>query len=528
MKIRYILLVVTLSFSINSFSQWLNFEDETGSRIIVSNVTGNADVNAVDDQEKDLAVGDFDKDSFVDLVVVRKTPFSSPGAKTDLLFMNRSGVLTDETDLYAPEFLSDATDSRDIICIDVNNDTWLDLFIISTFEDQPKLFMNQGNDINGDWLGFIDESSTRLPTITVNPIQFCAGWGGDLTGNNSSDLYLINYAPSGNAKDVLLINDGTGNFTDETIARLGDLRNSSFGTGVEFHDVDNDLDLDIVKNLGLNDVSPFNTKGTLILFNNGDATFTNWDKLPGANPYMFTAGDLNNNGMLDFYLVDDAADYVDHVNSVVIDQSVTATQSAIPTNRTNGFGGNVKMIDLDDDGDLDVGLSSVDTDLPPCETAANRRFIIFENDGIHNGNLIHPYGATMNTWNVSTFDHDFIDINNDGFMDMILGTCDGYKIFMQEDTTLSNESVTTENTIRLSPNPNNGLMDISIDRNLITNLEITIYSVQGKLITSINNEDIVRFNNSLRLDIRKFVNSGMYFLKLISNEGTITRKIIIE
>ena len=528
MKTKYAFLVVTLSFFINSYSQWINFDDETVSRIIVSNVTGNTDINAVDDQEKDLAVGDFDKDSFVDLVVVRKTPFSSPGAKTDLLFMNRNGVLTDETDLYAPEFLSDATDSRDIICIDVNNDTWPDLFIISTFEDQPKLFMNQGDDINGDWLGFIDESSTRLPTITVNPIQFCAGWGGDLTGNNFNDLYLINYSPAGNALDVLLINDGTGNFTDETQTRLGDLRNSSFGTGVEFHDVDNDLDLDIVKNLGLNDISPFNTKGTLILFNNGDATFTNWDKLPGANPYMFTAGDLNNNGMLDFYLVDDLADYVDHISSFNVDIDVTATQSALPTNRTDGFGGNVKMIDLDNDGDLDLGLSSVDTDLPPCETGANRKFIIFENDGIHSGNLIHPYGATMNTWNVSTFDHDYIDINKDGFMDMILGTCDGYKIFMQEDTTLSNNSIKIENLISISPNPNSGIMDVSIDTAILSNLTIEILSVQGKLIKSIDNDEIIKSNSGLRLDIGKHVNSGLFFLKFTSTNGITVKKIIIK
>jgi len=247
MKIKYTFFLLTILVSTNTYSQWLDFNDETDTRITITNVTGNSDVNAVDDQEKDLAIGDFDRDSFMDLVVVRKAPFSSPGAKTDLLFMNRNGVLTDETDLYAPEFLSDVTDSRDVICVDVNNDDWPDLFVISTFEDQPKLFINQGNDSNGDWQGFEDESSTRLPTITVNPIQFCAGWRGDLTGNDYNDLYMINYAPSGNARDVLLINDGTGNFTDETISRLGDLRNSSFGTGVEFHDVDNDLDLDIVK-----------------------------------------------------------------------------------------------------------------------------------------------------------------------------------------------------------------------------------------------------------------------------------------
>lgn len=528
MKIKYTFLLLALFTYTNTYSQWVDFDDETDTRIVVTNVTGNTDMNAVDDQEKDLAVGDFDRDSFMDMVVVRKSPFSSPGPKTDLLFMNRNGVLTDETDIYAPEFLSDATDSRDVICVDVNNDDWPDLFVISTFEDQPKLFINQGNDINGDWQGFEDESSTRLPTITVNPIQFCAGWGGDLTGNNSNDLYMINYAPSGNAKDVLLINDGSGNFTDETIARLGDLRNSSFGTGVEFHDVDNDLDLDIVKNLGLNDIGPFNTKGTIILFNNGDATFTNWQRLPGPNPYMFTAGDLDDNGMLDFYLVDDAADYVNKISSVTVDNSVTSTQYAMPTDRTDGFGGNVKLVDLDGDGDLDLGLSSVDTDLPPCETSENRRFIIFENDGLQSGNLIHPYGATINSWNVSTFDHDYIDINSDGLMDMILGTCDGYKIFIQDNPALSIENTDPNFIAKINPNPSNGLITVTLNEPVLYDFSLSIYSINGKQLLTIDENNSVRIANNIKIDIRNQISSGIYFLKIKSEKGVITKKVIIN
>lgn len=527
MKRKITTTVVAVFFCFNMYSQWINFNDETNFRIVISNVADNDDPNAVDDQEKDLAVGDFDNDSFMDLVVVRKAPFSNPGPKTDLLFMNRNGVLVDQTDIYAPEFLSNQSDSRDVICIDVNNNGWLDLFVISTFGDQPQLYINQGNDLGGNWLGFVDESSTRLPIVTVNIIQFCAGWGGDLTGNGFADLYMINYDGSGLALDVLFINDGTGHFTEESQSRMGDLRNSSFGTGVEFHDVDNDGDLDIVKNLGLNNIPPFNTKGAIVLFNNGDGSFTNFYKLPGDDSYMFTAGDLDDNGMLDFYIVDDNRDYVDVVTGFDVDQSLTVTQEFLQTNRTDEFGGNVKMIDLDGDGDLDVGLSSVDTDLPPCETGQNRRFIIFENEGDHSGDLIHPYGSDMNDWNLSTYDHDYIDINSDGFMDIILGTCDGYKIFMQEPI-LSIENPNFGETIHVYPNPNNGVMNVTIDAVNSAYVTMELFTINGRLLTTISHDIVLSNVLKVDLDLRHFIETGMYFLKLTTNNGSVTKKIIIE
>ncbi|MDC8002456.1 T9SS type A sorting domain-containing protein [Aureisphaera galaxeae] len=523
MKYLYLSLFLLLSTSTSLYGQWLDWIDQTDSRIVITNINDNDDPAKVDDQEKDLAVGDFDNDGFMDLVIVRKASFSTPGAKTDLLLMNRNGVLEDETDLHIPEFLSDNTDARDVICVDVNGDTWMDLFLVSTFDDQPKLFINQGNDGNGDWQGFVDESSTRLPTLTVSIIQFCAGWAGDLTGNGAPDLYMVNYDSSGTALDVLFINDGSGNFTEEAQTRMGDLRNSSFGTGVEFHDVDNDGDLDIVKNLGLNDVAPFNDKGTIALFNNGDGTFTNWFKLPGDATYMFTAGDLNDDGMMDFYEVDDFADYVNYITGFVVDQSLTITTAALPTNRTDNWGGNVKMIDLDGDGDLDVGMSSVDTDEPPCETGEDRRYIIFENEGLNSGDLVHPYGATINPWNVSTYDHDYIDINNDGKMDMILGTCDGYQIFMQAPLLSTNESE-LKNEVSIYPNPTYGLLQVRLENIPAATLEL--YSLTGSVITSQTYDSVS--NTPIEMNISSLTQSGVYFLKVNTDSGTVTKKIIVQ
>ncbi len=529
MKKATLFTLVLSLIAISAHSQWIDWEDETEDRIVVTNIIDNDDASLVDDQEKDLAIGDFDNDSFVDLVVVRKFPFSNPGKRMDLLFMNRDGVLTDETDIHAPGFISNPTDARDVFCTDVNNDDWLDIVVISTFDDPPRLYINQGEDGNGDWLGFVDESNTRLPDLSsVTPFQYCAVAAADITGDGAVEIYMTNYAFGEVAPDILLVNDGTGVFTDQTEARVGDLRNSSFGTAIEFHDVDNDGDKDIVKNLGLAPIEPFNDQGVFAIFNNGDGTFTNWHRFPTNTSYMMTGGDFNEDGQMDFYIVDDSADYIHYIEGFEVDQSLTISQEFIPTSRTDEFGGNIKLADLDGDGDLDVGMSSVDVDEPPCFTGINRRFIIFENEGDASGSIIHPYGSAISDWNISTYDHDYIDLNNDGFLDMILADCEGYTVFMNQTESLSVDDVAVNDFATVFPNPSNGKFTITADASKANKLTGKLYNITGQLLTT----EIYDFtaSNALQIDIRDVVNAqGVYFLTLSTPEGKIsTQKIIIE
>jgi len=536
MKNRILLIVIVLFSSGNMFSQsqWIEFVDQTDNRITILNINDNEDPNLVDDMEKDFVVGDYDNNGFDDLIIVRKAPFSFAGAKTDLLLMNDgNGILEDRTHIYAPEFLSDSTDARDARPIDADGDGWMDIFIVSTFDDQPKLFMNLGNDSNGDWLGFADDSVNRLPIITLDLIQFCAAAIGDLTGNGANDIFMVNYDSSGLALDVLFINDGSGNFTEETQTRMGDLRNSSFGTATELHDVDNDGDLDIIKNLGLGPVAPFNVQGLKILFNNGNGTFTNFQNAPGPTPYMFNGGDLNNDGLLDYYAVDDGQDYVNFTIAMQLDQEIIFDQQMIDSDRTDVWGGNVKMIDLDADGDLDITIASVDTDEPPCETSVDegqnggvRVFTLFENEGLHSGNIIDPYANTTQPWNISNYDQDFIDINNDGALDIIMGTCEGYKVFMQETNLLAMEDVVFSAAIQVYPNPTNGVVNISVREEIgAEDMFVKVYSVTGKMITTFNNDS--SFGN-FQFNLADHVTSGIYFLEFTLDNRILTKKIIIE
>lgn len=410
-------------------AQWVWFREESSTRLVLSSVAVN------DDEEKDIGIGDFNKDGWIDVIVVRKEPFSTPGARADVLLMNEKGTLTDRTMSLAPQFISNPTDSRDVLVADLDGDTWLDLLLANTFTDQPVYYRNRGEDGKGNWLGFVDESQTRIPDIfPVNQAmgpQFCAVWSGDLTGDGSPELYFSNYEGAGGTTDALLVNNGSGVFTDETTARLGNLANVAFGTSVEFHDVDNDGDLDILKMSTLYDTPPFDPRGIFVLFNNGSGDFTQFPtaRFPAVDPYMFTGAFLNQDAFLDFYVVNDSGDQLVSITAVMPNGPLTLASTKINAPRTTGFGGNVKLADLDGDGDLDVGLAPIDVDIANCGLG-DPQFALMRNNG--SAVFTEPWGTNENqNFHIDPHDFAFLDINRDGREDMFMGLCTGWAVFVQ-------------------------------------------------------------------------------------------------
>jgi hypothetical protein len=413
-------------------AQWLDWADETSTRLTLTSVATS------DPEEKDMWAADLNNDGKEDLIVVRKQPFSTstqPG-KSNLLLMNVGGILTDQTSLYAPEFISSVNFARDVFVGDFDGDNWKDVVIANTFSQQPTFYRNRGTDIMGNWLGLINESATRFPVLTDDTPLFCAVWGGDVNGDGALDIYFVNYKPNsggGTAKDFLLINNGSGYFSNESQARLGNLRNSAFGTAVQITDMDNDGDMDIIKNTTLYNVAPWNARGVIVLFNDGTGNFINWQNLvPASSPYMFEIADFNADGKKDLYVVDDGSDYVLTLNSIVANTSLNVTKTNLGFSSSSGFGGNVHAADLDLDGDMDIGVADVDVDIPPCNS--NRRLAIYRNN---NGVFTDPYGATIFSWADNSYDFAFLDINGDGLKDFVTGLCGGYGLIMNDNCGLA-------------------------------------------------------------------------------------------
>lgn len=423
------ILIVAISLSFNAHAQWLDWIDITETNLTLSSVANS------DDEEKDMEPADLNNDGYTDIIVARKNPFSSSNVppKSDLLLMNLEGELVDQTALYASGFIDNPTHARDVYIEDLDGDGWKDVIFANTFEQLPSYYRNLGNDEDGNWLGLVEETASRFPTTLDDPPLICAVKGGDIDDDGDLDLYFVNYKQgNGAAKDFIYINDGNGNFTEEAEGRLGELRNSAFGTEGELKDMDNDGDLDIIKVSTLFGVPPWNSSGVFILYNNGDGTFENWQNISSGvapAPYMIEIEDFNQDGKLDLYIITDNPDVVLTADQLTPDINITYTSQIVNTPSVNSFGGNLHTADFDLDGDLDIAVADVDVDIPPCNSG--RRFALLRND---DGFFSDPYaGVELPDWATNTYDFSIFDLNNDDLPDFILGKCEGYSVYLSDN-----------------------------------------------------------------------------------------------
>ncbi len=397
----------------------MRFDDVSTGNMIAA-----AELGVDDAEEKDLAVGDLNRDGWPDLVIVRKRPFSLPGGRPNALFINDQGTMVESSATLAPAF-TEATDDRDVALADLDGDGWLDVVTAPTFGDAPRVYINRGATQSGVWLGLeFEPQAGRIPGFVPAP-KFCAVAAGDVNGDGSLDLYFADYENS--LEDRLLINDGNGFFTDETAGRLTpEMVESVFGTSALILDLNNDGWNDIVKvNSSGNNAPPGSSPTAVRVFTNaGGGQFDRLDLVYTVQPYMAASGDFNNDQRPDLFAVDDGQD------AVLLNQTATGGPPAFAGTTvsnspdTTGFGGNLAVADLDGDGFLDIVVSDVDTDIPGCD----RRLAILRNNGT--GNFTDPLAGQSRPWKTSgTFDAAAADFNRDGVMDLWAGTCTGNRLF---------------------------------------------------------------------------------------------------
>ncbi|MEX2498854.1 MAG: FG-GAP-like repeat-containing protein [Wenzhouxiangellaceae bacterium] len=459
-------------------AQWVNFADETSTRFP-------ADLLA-DPYEKDFIFGDVDRNGFDDLIVVRMLPFAAAGGldvtdgpQRNYLLLNFDGRFYDcsagapECDAAGitsdpiPGFASPGMD-RDVFLADINEDGWDDIVTTTTFGDQPQVYLNQ-KQTGGVWNGF-QQVSGAIPSFSSGP-RFCAAGFGDVSGDGIADILFTEYA--GFLDDRLLIGNGDGTFEDLTDTRMDDVvAEARFGTDAHIVDMDGDGDKDIVKVSGSTcgtpcDDDPGSASGVWVHYNeDGEFRSATSFKVYDRAPYMTEPGDFDGDGNIDLYIVDDNRDHLLMNRGGRNDFSeIEIAESP----KTDKWGGNVKIADIDADDALDVAVADVDTDAPGCKGAPTPdNWLVLlrgQKTGPGDYRLFDPvaldlglttesaWTASLPDWlNQGVYDFDFVDVDADRCLDLVIGQCtvgtddlegvalsaadssdhlDGYKVFMQ-------------------------------------------------------------------------------------------------
>ena len=324
-----------------------------------------------------------------------------------------------------------------VILIDYDRDGWPDIYFTNSpsVEQALKGAKSTGalyhNNHDGTFTDVTAKSGLTIP---------CFGMGGavgDINNDGWPDLYLT--CLGGN---VLYRNDGDGTFTDVT-AKAG-VADGRWSSGASFGDYDGDgfVDLMVVNyvDFHLNDMPGFGSAsfckykgidvqcgprglpgaGDSLFHNNGDGTFSDVSKAAGVSDPDGYYGlgvvweDFNNTGRPDIYVTNDS------------------TPKYLYKNLGNGKfediglqSGTAVSEDGSEQASMGIALGDYNHSGKPSIFVTNftdENVLLYRNDGDWNFKEdSFPSGVAMPSLPLVKWGTAFVDLDNDGWLDLILG-----------------------------------------------------------------------------------------------------------
>ncbi len=387
-------LVIGLSFGFNASAQTATalpsdlWEDATSTTI-----------GTTAEWTNKVELADINGGGLVDILFANGGDYDTPGTPVSSQVFVNNGPGEMFTDATESVFGDTTMIARVIKVRDVNGDNNPDIMVGTTFETQSRLFLGEGEG------RFTDVTDTYLPSIdaSIGDLEF-----GDVDGDSDLDMVLADWGSdspmrSQGGRTMLWLNDGTGHFTDVTSAQMPDVL-VRFSWELEFIDVDNDYDLDIL-------ISCKICRGSFLFENDGAGNFTDVTegRLPQfTNNYEFEAMDLDSDGYLDVVTINDGEAFKEHIFLNDQQGGFADATDDLWTGRENSGGDDnvVVFLDFDSDGDADFLVGSLNI---------SDRLLI--NDGT--GHLTAARNVFAAERSPGTLYMAVADLNADGRLDVV-------------------------------------------------------------------------------------------------------------
>jgi hypothetical protein len=397
----------------------MNYANVTQTMIDQTSLVAEVPIN-----EKEVEVGDVDKDGDLDVVIVTARSFSYSGRRRNKLYLNNNGVLVESSHLvtgpppgspYGPfAGFADFDIARNGFLRDYDNDGWLDLIVIS--DDFAGLDVGRtryyaNKHPGGVFAGFEDETG-RLNNANG---AACGGFSGDFDHDGDDDIYFGNYP--GPSQDTMWFNNGSGNYSI-TSGRVP--ADSDYCVDVAAGDINGDGKIDLLIS---NDRDPafiyYNdlngAGGRMGDFNYGGSKDQLLASAQGGYYPAMEPGDFNRDGKLDIYFANIGPNGRDvilvNTGDDTGDGKANFIEHTMPSIVSNTATAKVTVSDLNGDGrqDLIVGGGDIASQFTPA-----RRTVIYRNTSVGGVTSFvewspysaFPPGETESGWHAAAFDVD--------------------------------------------------------------------------------------------------------------------------
>jgi gliding motility-associated-like protein len=254
-------------------------------------------------------------------------------------------------------------------------------------------------------ISFVEDTTVPFTDVHYGDSAFA-----DVDGDGDQDVLITGEVTAAVEVAELYLNDGAGNFTLDT----GQPFEGVYQSSVNFADVDNDTDLDVLI-VGYSHVIGFSAR---LYTNDGNGNFT----LVNGTPFVGTArkadsdfGDIDGDGDLDVII----SGYTGVANSPLNTPRLYTNDGFgnftldTGTNFVNAENGEVIFQDFDNDNDNDLII----TGNRPAGSSPLTVSYIYTNDGLGNFNLSLP---TNQLPGVNAGQLDAADLDDDNDYDLVI------------------------------------------------------------------------------------------------------------